>query len=117
MTKDRNGITNALKDMEAKMAMRGRHNAVPMLTLDERKQFCEITGLDYFVMLQIEDGLLAGAHNANVTKRNMGLDQAFATERLYAFRKAVRDRIAPAAPQAEDKPVDLMGLDYLLAKG
>jgi len=94
MNIDRSGITNAIKDLDTKRGAAIRHNFIPMLTHDEVARFCELTGLDSFTMHQIESGLLAGAHNATTTKRNTGVDQPFATERLYDFRRAVRARIA-----------------------
>ncbi len=96
---DRSGITNALKDAETKIDAASRYNFVPMLTIDERSRFCKLTGFDSFALYSAEAGLLAGAHNATTTKRGTGIDQPFAIERLYAFRKSVRDVIAQHTAQ------------------
>ena len=90
---DRSGISRAAKDMLAVIDARDEFSAVPTLTADEVSEFAAITGMPAPVVYDTERGLVAGAHNSKHLKRGCGIEMAFAIERLYRFRKTVRQMV------------------------
>ena len=97
MKKDTTGITKAMHEMNAVSKAYDEFNYVPALTAAECSAFAKATGFPAFTLHSTERGLLAGVHNSRSVKRGTGVEIAHAVERLYDFRRSVREALAKQA--------------------